>query len=122
MVSKYALHSALSLLKLKSEFHNSKLESMQKDTEKHILHLEGLLIWMNKFGQKGSRTDKDFIIYISNTLPNDYDVILNGLENCLKATRNSTLTIDVICNALNHQYKKIKSKKKKNQRKDLRSL
>ena len=31
LVSKYALHTALSLLKLKSEFHNSKLESTDKD-------------------------------------------------------------------------------------------
>ena len=36
LVSKYALHTALSLLKLKSEFHNSKLESVDKDLDKWI--------------------------------------------------------------------------------------
>ena len=47
LVSKYALHMASSLLKLKSEFHNSKLELIDKDPEKAISHLEGLRIQMN---------------------------------------------------------------------------
>ena len=42
LVSKYALHTALSLLKLKSEFHSSKLKSMEKNPEKWIMHLIGL--------------------------------------------------------------------------------
>ena len=50
LVSKYALHTASSLLKLKSEFHNSKLESIDKDPNKWISHLEWLRIQMNEFG------------------------------------------------------------------------
>ena len=44
LVSKYAPHTASSLLKLKSEFHNSKLDSMDKDPDEWISHLEGLRI------------------------------------------------------------------------------
>ena len=44
LVSKYALHTALSLSKLKSEFHNSKLELVDKDTNDWVSHLEGLRI------------------------------------------------------------------------------
>ena len=33
LVSKYALHTASSLLQLKSEFHNNKLESIEKDPD-----------------------------------------------------------------------------------------
>ena len=40
--SKYALHTASSLLKLKSKFHNSKLDSIDKDPDEWIPHLEGL--------------------------------------------------------------------------------
>ena len=40
LVSKYAPHTASSLLKLKSEFHNSKLESIKKDPVKWISNLE----------------------------------------------------------------------------------
>ena len=47
LVSKYAPHTALSLLKLQSEFHNSTLDSMEKDPDEWILHLEGLQIQMN---------------------------------------------------------------------------
>ena len=41
LVSKYAPHTASSLLKLKSEFHNSKLDSIDKDPDEWISHLEG---------------------------------------------------------------------------------
>ena len=39
LVSKYAPHTALSLLKLKSEFHNSKLGLIDKDPNEWISHL-----------------------------------------------------------------------------------
>ena len=54
LVSEYTLHTVLSLLKLKSEFHNNKLESIDKDHDKWISLLEGLRIQMNEFVQKGS--------------------------------------------------------------------
>ena len=69
LVSEYALHTASCLLKLKGEFHNSMLESIDKDP--------------NEFGQKGSVSDKDFMIHDLNNLPEEYDVILDGNENCL---------------------------------------
>ena len=47
LVSKYALHSTSSLIKLESAFHNSKLELMEKDPDEWISHLEGLQIWLN---------------------------------------------------------------------------
>ena len=42
LVRKYAPHTASSLLKLKSEFHNSKMQSVQKDPDTLILNVEGL--------------------------------------------------------------------------------
>ena len=68
---------------------------------------------MTKFGQKGNITDKDFMIHILNNLPEDNDVILNGLENCLMATRDKALTVDVIHEKLNHQYKQKRRKTEK---------
>ena len=48
LVSKYAPHTALSMLKLKSKFHSSKLELIEKDPDKWISNLEGLLFeWAN---------------------------------------------------------------------------
>ena len=44
LVSKYAPHTASSLLKLKREFHNSKLDYIDKDPDELISHLEGLRI------------------------------------------------------------------------------
>ena len=47
LVSKYAPHTALSLQKLKSQFHNSKLESIDEDLNEWISHLEELRIRIN---------------------------------------------------------------------------
>ena len=59
LVSKYALHTASSLLKLKRELHKSKLELIDKDSDEWISHLEGLRIQMNEFGHKGNVFDED---------------------------------------------------------------
>ena len=60
---------------------------------------------MNEFRQKGNVSDEDFMIYLLNNLSKEYDVILNGLENCLMATGENALTIDSIHEKLNHRYK-----------------
>ena len=66
---------------------------------------------MNEFGQRGSVSDKNFMIHVLNNFPKEYNVILNGLENCLAATGDDAFMIDSICKKMNHRYKKIKSKK-----------
>ena len=110
LVSEYTLHTALSLLKLKSNLHKIKLESIKKDPDELISNLEGLRIQMNEFCLNGSVTDKDFMIHSLNNSPKQYDVICNGLENCLTVSGDNTLTIEIICKKLNHWYEKIKSK------------
>ena len=66
---------------------------------------------MTKFGSKGSISNEDFMICILN-LPEEHYVILDGLENCLSSSGTNALTIKIIQLNLNHQYKKIKGKKK----------
>ena len=66
LVSKYTPHIALSLLKLKSEFYNNKLELIEKDPVKWISSLEGLRIWMNEFRLNDTIMDKDCMIHILN--------------------------------------------------------
>ena len=58
---------------------------------------------MTEFGQKGNVSDEDFMIHVLNNLPEKYNVILDGLENCLVATRENALTIDSIRTKLNHR-------------------
>ena len=67
---------------------------------------------MTDFGQNGNVSDEAFMIHISNNLPKEYDVILDGLKNHLMATRENALIIDTIHKKLNHRYEKIKSEKK----------
>ena len=58
------------------------------------------------------------MIHISNNMPKDYDVILNGLEYHIMATGDDVLTIDGICKKLNHRYEQIKSKKEEKTEKE----
>ena len=106
-MGKYSLHTASSLLKLKSKFHNSKLKYIEKDLDEWILSLERLQILMNEFRQKGNITDEDFMIHVLNNFPKECDVVLNGVKNCLMASGDDVLTIDVTCKKLNHWCKKI---------------
>ena len=73
---------------------------------------------MTKFGQKSNVSDEDFMIHVLNNFPKEYDMILNGLENCLMATGENALTIDSIREKLNHSYEKIKSKKEEKNKKE----
>ena len=57
------------------------------------------------------------MISILNNLPEDYDVILDGLENCLTATGDNVLTINVICKNWIMGTKKLKAKRRKNWKK-----
>ena len=43
------------------------------------------------------------MIHILNNLPKDYNMILDGLKNCLTMTGdNALLAIDMICKKFNH--------------------
>ena len=56
-------------------------------------------------------SDKYFVIHILNTLPEEYGIILNGLENHFIVTGDNALTTDLKHEKLNHRYEKMKSKK-----------
>ena len=66
---------------------------------------------MNKFVHNGNVSGEDFMIHVLNNLPEGYDIILNELENPLTMPGDDALTIDSICEKLNHRYERIKSKK-----------
>ena len=72
----------------------------------------------NKFNLKGNTTDEDFVIHVLNILPKEYDVILDGFENCLMASGDNALTIEVIHGKLNHWYEKLEPKMKKKENKN----
>ena len=116
LVSKYAKHKALSLLKLKSKFINNKMKSIKKDSDEKISNLEGLRIEINEFNLKCSMTDEDLMIHVLNNLSKEYDVILDGLEKHLTVSGDNVLTIEVICKNYSW-YKTLKTKMKKKEKK-----
>ena len=67
---------------------------------------------------KTSVSDEVFMFHVLNNLPEEYDVILDGLENRFMATVDNALTIDLIHEKLNRTYKKVKSKKEEKSEKE----
>ena len=55
--------------------------------------------------------------HVLNHLPKEYDVILDGLKNCLTVSVDDALTIEIIHEKWNHWYKKLKTKMKKKEKK-----
>ena len=61
---------------------------------------------MSEFGTEDSVKDEDFMIHVLNNLPEEYDVVMDGLENQLMLTGPDVLIIKVICDELNQCTKK----------------
>ena len=51
---------------------------------------------MTKFSLKGIINEENFMIHIIKKLPEEYDVILDGLENHLMSSGPNALTIEMI--------------------------
>ena len=83
LVSKYAPRIASPLLKLKNEFHNSKLELIKKTLMSGSWIWKGLEFEWTNLAKKSYITDEDFMIHALKNLPEEYDVILDGFKNCL---------------------------------------
>ena len=112
LVAKYAPKSTPSLLKLKKEFKNCKLEDAWTDPEDWISELEGIRTEIEAIDSASAISEKDFMVKILNNLPEEYDVILDGLENRLEASGNQKLTLEGIRDKLGSQYARIKKNKK----------
>ena len=63
---------------------------------------------MREFGLKRNMKDNDFMIHILNSLSDENDFILDGLE-----TGNDMLSMKVFHEKLNHQHEKTKKEENK---------
>lgn len=113
LTAKYAPKTAPSLLQLKKDFENSKLESTEVDPEEWISELESMRTDMQQIGIAGKTdmSDQDFIIHILNNLPEKYDVVLDNLENKLMTDdKNNLLTIEEVREKLSGRYQRVNQK------------
>ena len=109
LVAKYAPKSTPSLLKLKKKYENSKLTKVVRDPDEWISELEGIRTEIEDIDSSSSISDKDFMVKILNNLPEEYDTILDGLENrlTLDASDSNALTIESIREKLSNRYARI---------------
>ena len=82
-----------------------------------------LRIQVNKLGCKGSISNEDFMIHTLNNLPEEYDVILNGLKNSPMSSGTDALMIEIIQEKLNHWDETLRmNMMKKRKRKGINSM
>ena len=104
LVAKYAPKTAPSLLKLKKKFANSKLETAEKHPDEWITELESLRNDIDSISLSTKMTDQDFMIHVLNNLPEQYDVVLDGMESRLMLGDGdpNKLTIEDVRDKLNN--------------------
>ena len=109
LVAKYAPKTAPSLLKLKKKFANSKLESAETHPDEWITELESLRNEIDSISLSTKMTDQDFMIHVLNNLPEQYDVVLDGMESrlMLKDEDPNKLTIEDVRAKLNSRFDRI---------------
>ena len=75
-----------------------------------VTELESLRNDMDNIEISAKMSDLDFMIHVLNNLPEEYDVVLDGLENrlMLPESDSNKLTIENIRDKLNNRYERIK--------------
>ena len=57
-----------------------KLNDVSKDPDEWITDLESLRVQINQIGLVSKMSDRDQMIHIMNSLPEQYDPVINNLE------------------------------------------
>ena len=114
--SKYESKTVPSLLKLKKNFANSKLESVENNPDEWISELESMRNEIDKINLSTQMSDQDFMIHVLNNLPVEYDVVLDGMESRLLLANSDPkkLTIEDIRAKLNNQFDRIDERENEN--------
>ena len=60
---------------------------------------------MMESGLRGNVIKEVFMVHALNNSPDEDNVILDSLENCLTSSGSDVLMLKMICKILNHQYK-----------------
>ena len=109
LVKKYEPHTAPKLLKLKKEFTNKRVEDVSQDLDEWITELESLRVQMDNIDIASKMTDRDLMIHIMNSLPEQYDPIVDNLEIRLmkKDDDPEKLTLDDLREKLSDRYARI---------------
>ncbi len=75
-----------------------------------MTNLEALRQRMDEFGLVERMSDMEFMIHELNNLPEEDDVVLNILENCLVLNGEDRLTLEALRKKLNSRFEMIDSK------------
>ena len=106
--AKYESTTAASKKQLKKEFHTSSLNDVTKDPDEWITNLERMRIRLK--AMKHEISDEDLMIHVLNNLPEEYDNLVEDLEDRIEAS-NDPLTIKTLRERLRMKYERIMKRK-----------
>ena len=107
LLNKYEPKTGSSRPRLKREFHDSKLTDVKNDPEEFVVKLELLRQQLKNMG--ATISDEDLIIQVLNNLPEEYDNVVESLEDKLD-DEDEKLTINDVKDKLRAKYAKIKKR------------
>ena len=108
-MKRFESKTSASKVKLMGQLHASKLTKKSKDPEVWISELELL---RSRLAEMGTTVDDDFLIlHILNNLPNEYDNVVENLEERVDSVLNP-LGIEDVRQKLSEKYEKMRLRKK----------
>ena len=105
--AKYAPRTAPSLLEMRMQFQNSRLDDPDQDPDEWISNLEATRARLRDMN--ADITEKDLLIHVLNNLPKEYEIQVSKLEDRIGATTN-TLTLEEVRSELNLRYARLQKR------------
>lgn len=120
LVKKYEPHTAPKLLKLKKELMNMRLDDVSKDPDEWITDLENIRVQINQIDLVSKMSERDLMIHIMNSLPEQYDPVIDNLEIRLMkdVDDENYLTLDHLREKLSDRYARIMDKEERRDERD----
>ena len=75
----YEPNTASSNLDLKERYENSALVSIDEDPDEWIMEFENLQAQIDDIKCSSLMTNRDFLVHVLKNLPEEYDIVLDGL-------------------------------------------
>ena len=105
LCAKYEPTTQMSLVSLKKEFAQCRLESVKQDPDEWVTKLEHYRMRIKGISTSGVITDEDLMVHIIANLPKAYSEFVTAIENDLEQ-ETVTVTLDQLMSRLRNYYRR----------------
>lgn len=105
LCAKYEPRTQMSLVSLKKDFAQCRLESMKQDPDEWVTKLEHFRMWIKGISAAAEVTDEDLMVHIIANLPKAYSEFVTAIENVLEQ-ETVTVTLDQLMSRMRNYYRR----------------